>query len=277
MMTWAEYLAHPSANVSSLLHLAKSPAHYRHVKSGGEVTDTAAMALGRLVHVAVLEPDRYSAEVAVWDGGRRGTNAHKAWCEDNAGRLQVTEDEHELCMAISSAVREHPVAGAYLDSRGIVAEHTVLWRHRGTGIECKARFDAADFDRNVIIDLKTARDASEFGFGRAAARLSYHVRAAFYCDGYVAAYGHEPRFVLIAVEKTPPYAVAVYRVPTFAIESGRTRYEELLGKLHGCLAADEWRGLNDDQELELHIPDWAIAGDDDLELEFADGEVLRVS
>jgi hypothetical protein len=273
-ITFEDYLALPGVNISSLLHMAKSPAHYRHVIGGGAKPDTAALRMGRMAHAAVLEPERYAEEVAIWTGGRRAGKEYDAWCLENVGRIQIKEDEHELCMALSAAVREHPVAGAYLASQDGIAEASLQWRH-AIGLDCKGRFDWLDVGAGVVVDLKTARDASDLEFGKAAARLDYCARAAFYSDGYAAKFGELPRFVLIAVEKVPPYAVAVYRVGEDLIEMGRRKYEKLLGELALCLERNEWPGLCHDQETDLLLPPWALMGDDGLDLDVG-GETLRV-
>lgn len=263
-MTYAEYRALEAVNISSLLHLAKSPLHYRHaLEHGGK--ESAALTAGRLVHMAVLEPDRYAAEVAIWDGAVRRGKAWDQWQLDNAGKVHATESEHELCMGISESVRSHPAASRYLSSKDAVTESTIRWRHP-IGIDCKGRTDWMDLGSNTIMDLKTSRDASEFEFGRSAAKYAYAARAAFYADGFKTCYGELPSFVLVAVEKDPPYAVAVYRVPEFVIDSGRRAYEKLLGRLKNCRDNDRWPGIAGDMETDLVLPEWAFGADDELEL-----------
>lgn len=274
MTTYEEYRALPGVNISTLLKMAKSPAHYRHAVEHGSGRETAAMGFGRLAHVAILEPERYESELAIWRGGRRAGKAWEAWLEENAGKVQVKDDEHEQLMAMSAAVREHPAAGPYLASTAAMAEVTVAWQHR-LGIDCKSRLDWVDLDSDVIVDLKTTIDASEVDFGRAAARYRYHTRAAFYCDAYRARWGKEPTFVLIAVEKEPPYAVGVYRIPEDAIDAGRNEYEDLLARVKLCRESGHWPGPAGDRESDLVLPAWVFAGDDDLEL-IVDGEATRV-
>lgn len=269
-LTYAEYRALDAVNISSLLHIARSPAHYRHAIEHG-VADTGAMAFGRIGHMAILEPERYADEIAVWDGGRRAGKVWDAWQLEHAGKVQVTMDDHLACMAMSVAVREHPAAGAYLCGAAGLVEHTIEWRHR-SGIRCKSRLDWVDLEHDVVVDLKTARDACELEFGRAAARLRYHTRAAFYSDAYRTCYGKDPTFVLVVVEKEPPFAVACYRVPSDLIEAGRREYDELLGRLKYCRDHGEWPGIARDREVELVLPAWAVAHDDGLELVWPEGE-----
>lgn len=273
-MTFDEYCALPAVNISSLLQMARSPAHYKHALENAGQRDTAALAFGRLAHIAILEPERYEAVVAVWDGGRRAGKVFDAWCEEHADCLQVTADEDAQCRAMADAVRKHPAAAPYLSAAAPMVEHSIRWTHP-IGLDCKARLDWYDPETNVVVDLKTTRDASEFEFGRAAARYDYPTRAAFYCDGVAAVFGELPTFVLIAVEKEPPFAVAVYRIGEDAIDAGRRRYTDLLARLKHCRDTNEWPGLCDDAERELTLPEWYFAGQSDLEL-VIDGEAHRV-
>jgi hypothetical protein len=274
---YEEYAAIDATNISCLLHMARSPRHYLHAIAGAGGRDTPAMAFGRLVHCSILEPERFASEVVVWRDGRR---AGKAWDAFKAeaeagGKTIATEDEHETCMAMSIAVYDHPAAASHLlGAKNVVAEHTLRWRHR-LGLELKGRIDWADLDNHVIVDVKTARDATEIEFGKAAARLRYPTRAAWYCAGYEATYGHTPIFVFVVVEKEAPYAVAVYRLPGDALESGRREFDELLGKLAACRESGEYPGIAGDRETDLLLPSWAFGADLGLDL-VIDGEAVTL-
>lgn len=245
-------------NWSSLKHLGRSPAHYRHNQFNGR-TDTTALRLGRAAHLAVLEPERYRAECAVWDGGRRAGNAWEAFKEAHKGYDILTEDEHAQCLALAAAVRANTNAAPYLS--GGRAEVTALWTDAVYGLDCKARLD---FEASVraLVDLKTTRDASPEGFAREALRFQLHVQAAFYCDGYEAATGQRLPYVLVAVEKEPPHVVQVYRVPEAILALGRETYRELLGQLADCRRESRWPGYASG-ELELTLPRWAVPQEDE--------------
>lgn len=270
-MDFAAYLELEGANISTLLHLAKSPAHYRHaVETGGK--DTPALKLGRLGHTCILEPDRFEAETVVWKGRRQG----KAWDEfeaknTEAGLTIITPGELDQCLGMAVAVAAHPVAGPYLYGQpDPLVEASHRWVHETTGILCKSRFDHVSKAGRRIVDLKTARDASELEFGRAAARLRYHTKAAFYSDAYRDHFGFLPTFVLVVVEKEPPYGVAVYTVGQDAIDAGRIEYRELLGKLKRCRESDSWPGIAQDQETELILPKWAYEQSEAFDLMVGD-------
>lgn len=263
-ISFDDYLALSGVNMSSLLELAKSPLHYQWKREHAD-KDTKDKAFGRLFHLAVLEPDRYSVEVAVRpEGLRRKTKAWDAFVRENhRATIYATAEEHALCEALARAIRQHPVAGAYMANRDAITEHTLVWRDRRTGIDCKGRLDWADLERGVVLDLKTTAEASPDSFGRSAVNYHYASRAAFYTDGFEAVYGKPCTFILVAVEKTPPHGVAVYRVADGTLQDGRMEYGRLLDRLRLCQETGRWPGYLDDAEADLQLPPWACHQGDD--------------
>lgn len=277
-MDYSEYAALDAVNISTLLELAKSPLHYqarlKEQREGKDSSDTEAKSLGRAIHVAQLEPVRFEREVAVWTGGVRRGLAWDEFCWEHKGRLILREQDYRVCLAIQVAVHEHPVASSYLLADGPV-EEAIKWTHAATGLACKSRLDKRVPGARVVVDLKSAASACPFEFARSAARYDYHARAAFYLDAVRHLTGEEYRWVFVAAEKEPPYAVAVYSLPDDAIDAGRRKYEELLGKLKHCRKHDEWPGIEGDKETDLVLPAWCFSPDDGLVLQIG-GESVRV-
>jgi hypothetical protein len=144
-------------NLSTLKLFAKSAAHYRHTLEHGR-KDTAALRIGRAVHAAVLEPDKFAVEFTLW-GGKRYGSAWDAFSAVVTGEI-LTAPEYELCRSLQAAVRADPHAAPYVT--GGMSEVTVLWD------QCRARLDYLKPD--AIVDLKTARDASPVEFEKASCR-----------------------------------------------------------------------------------------------------------
>lgn len=265
-----EYDQIQAENWSKLKHLARSPAAYSYRAANPE-HDTAARKVGRAVHLAVLEPERFADSVAIWDGGRRYGKEWNAFVSANAGKELLKRDEFRQCMALQTAVRSDPVAAPHL-MRG-AAEQTVLWTDEVTGIKCKAR---TDWLNDVLADLKTTRDASPDGFARESWQYRYHTQLAFYSDGLRAAGERERPVLIIAVESAPPYPVVVYRLGEELLQHGREEYRELLSRLKGLreLGPEAFATGYATCELDLALPRWMRHDEDgDLEglgLEFGD-------
>jgi len=281
-VTREEYDRVDRANFSTIKHMKKSPAHVRAVMMEKVKEDTDALRVGRAVGVATLEPERFFASYAVWDGGRRYGKEWDKFQEKCAGLEILTEDQYQLVKALAEAARSNEYSAPYF--RGGAAEVTLLWTHTepangvpGFSVDCKGRIDFAA-EAGAIVDLKTAKDASPDGFSRAAWNYDYHVQAAMYVDGYAAAHGGELLpYVLVVVEKEEPFLVQVYRMPEHMLDIGRDTYRGYLKRFHQCRTENRWPGYADGP-IDLELPRWMRSANDDSDLTgmglvFAEGAV----
>lgn len=254
-MPFAEYLAVDAASKHGLELLLRSPAHYRHSLATPS-EPTAAQALGSLTHALIQEPGRAALEYGVLDTDGR-TRAGKEQREAFAayGRTAVTREQMDLAEGMRDAVRAHPIAGL-LYSVG-KPELSLFWDDPETGLLCKARPDWYNTDHEVIVDLKTAADASEEGFSRAAGNYGYHMQDAHYLDG-AAACGLTARgFIFVVVENTRPHAVAVYVLDDRARDAGRTKIRRALNLLAECKREDKWPGYPAEIKT-LELKPWSL-------------------
>ena len=259
----ADYHADPAISASHLKAVMQSPYHYwaRYLDPHRlPVEPTAAMKLGSLVHCAVLEPDELSSRYGVC--GPRNTKAGKEQAERmaTAGIEAVTAGDMLTANCMADSVRRHPAASALL-AHG-KAEQSFWWDDLPTGLRCKCRPDW--YQGSTIVDLKTCQDASPAAFARSVATFAYHVQAAHYLTGLHGA----GRFVFIAVEKTAPYAVAVYELDHAAMALGRTMRDNALDVIATCKAADMWPGYGDTSVQTLSLPGWALNANQQSPIEF---------
>jgi len=250
-MPFADYQAIRATNWSSLRNLTVSPLRYRYATTH-PAEDTAAMALGRLIHTATLEPELLG-EYAVWTGGSRRTNAYKEWLAEQGDREAVTLAEYEQAAGAAAAVWKHREARRLL--RGGRTEVVLQWVDPETHVRCKARLD--HLRGAVLTDLKSTADIDARTFGRTAQRLGYHGKLAFYRMG-IAALGLAPGpAYIIAVEQTPPHDVAVYEVDEDTLFVGGLEARALLARLKECRRRRRWPGRYPDVER-LAFPEWAL-------------------
>jgi hypothetical protein len=260
-VTYAEYARINAINWSTLREIGRSPLHYRYLLEHGRA-DTATLALGRAVHTAVLEPERFGLEYVVFGGPRRAGKEWEAFKTANEGVTILKADEYAEAVAMRDAVHRHKGAMSYLV--GGAAEQTVTWTERINGMDlaCKAR---PDYLGRAIADLKTSKDAGASAFGRTAARFGYHCQLAWYRRGVRAALGRELDMVLVAVESAAPYDVAVYRVTEDQMYAADDAINDLLLQVAACRRSDRWPGAQE-EEGPLELPSWALDGDGDEEL-----------
>lgn len=275
-MDFAAYQALDAVNFSTLKYMRVSPKHYQHALKS-QRRDTPSLALGRAVHTAVLEPDRLLRDYVLWDGGRRAGKDWTAFEELHAGRTILKVDEYERACAIRDAVRSHPLVKPYLASGE--AEKSLTWKDFGTGVSCKARLDwlgtdPEDANALVVGDLKTSKHATNARlFASSAWDMGYYGQLAHYVNGARAVTGKNVRAVIFAVESTPPYDVALWRVEGDAFATAVAEVRTLLERLAECRATDRWPGRFEDEQ-QLAVPKWAVPNMDDVETvdpEWAEG------
>nr|DAQ54379.1 MAG TPA: Exodeoxyribonuclease 8 [Caudoviricetes sp.] len=249
-MPAADYHAHPAVSKSLLDRMAKSPLHARAYLDGAIEPATPAMLFGTALHTAVLEPARYAAEYAVFEGDRR-TKDGKATYEKliASGKSIISAADADVISAMVSSILQHPVAAKLL-TEGVV-EHSVFWTHPRTGLECKARPDYWRQNHGMVVDLKTTEDASPAGFARSIAAYRYHVQAAHYLDGTMAA-----RFVFIAIEKKAPYAVGVYELDPASLTAGASLRARDIEQYASCVEFNAWPGYSPEIQT-IALPKWA--------------------
>lgn len=262
-MTFADYLQLDGLNWSKLKHMRDSPAAFIwHAEN--DTADTDTLALGRLVHTLVFEPEREELDYAVWHGRRQG----KAWDDFQAHHAKmtiVTTTDYGTAVDMADAVRCSQLAAPYLTEAEF--EKTLQWIDTLTGIRCKARADILQPNRRVLADLKTCVSIDARRFGSSAARLGYAGQIAHYGAGVRHSLGWAPeKCAVIAVEKKPPHEVAVF---TFTLEQLDTAAEEvamLMARVQECQQSGEWPGRYT-EEVALQLPAYV---DGDIEIEFAE-------
>jgi len=258
-MPRAEYDQIQAMSITRLKGLRRSPLHYQYLLTNPKVTQPLTLGIG--AHTAVLEPERFLNDFAIWDrkteSGRAAPRNGKWWDAfqlEHQGRTILTDEEARVSQAIAAAVRFDPVANKYLASGD--PEVTMRWELE-EGRPAKGRIDWLTVieGKPTIVGLKTTRDCRHFAFGSQAAKLDYAIQWAWYCDGYKKITGREPQMVEIVVESEAPHAVATYFIRDDILLQGRDNYRELLKILAECEAKDEWPGPQLCEEI-LTLPTW---------------------
>ena len=252
-----QYHAAPGVSNSMLKHLARSPAHLQaYLENPPE--QTPAMLFGQIVHQLLLEPDKpwtWAVRPPGLDGRSREGREWKA----RVGNKPVLDHEEWLNVeGVVASMRTHPTARLALGngkSEVSVFKPFTL----GRSVLRKARIDFVN-GGNALVDIKTTEDARPDAFSRTVFNMRYHVQAAYYLDIWNDSLpeGETPKasFVFIAVEKTPPFAVAVYDLAREAINAGRKEYIRLLQLYMECEEQGRWPAYNPDIQ-ELNLPAWA--------------------
>lgn len=240
----------------------KSPAHYRaYIDETDERVETPAMRFGTAYHCAVLEPEKFAETYAVAPhfGDLRTTAAKSAkadWLIGNGDKIMLSSDDATRIDGMLAALHAHPVAAGIIRSKTAKREATLRWQDTRTGLTCKARADWWEPGK-FFMDLKTTEDASPAKFARSILDYSYHVQHAHYCDGANALGERIGHYLILAQEKSAPYAVAVYHVDSFTEARGFELRERGMDIMADCLAKDRWPAYGDGI-AEISLPAWAL-------------------
>jgi hypothetical protein len=259
-----EYRKIGAVNWSSLKMLRDSALHYRHYLET-PFKATPAMALGRVAHMLVFEPDQFAAEYVIWEGGDRRGKEWLAFRDAHAGKTIFKPAEIDVAVQIADAVKRHPLVQPYLQDG--VFEQSIRWVDEDTGLICKGRPDWLQEKRRTLVDLKTTITADARRFGAQAARLGYHCQLAMYRDGIETALGWKPEKVcIIAVENEPPHDVGVFQVDEDTLYLARDEVKQLMLQLVACRASDSWPGRYVEEQA-LYLPAWVYGSDDESDPE----------
>lgn len=257
-MPFDEYAAIEAVNWSKLKRMLVSPLHYKHALEEPIEDETDPIRVGRATHTAIFEPHRFATDVVEWTGQRRYGKEWDAFTDGIDGKTILTTEQLRRVCRIRDAVRNHPLVAPHL-VRG-EAEQVLTWTDPETKLALKCRIDWHATD--LILDLKTSRNATDpRAFASDAWRMGYFHQMAFYQRGVAANYGTHPQAMIVAVESTGPHDVVVYRLASHALHAVHEEIDELLLRLKGCMASQQWPGKFT-EELELSAPGWATALDE---------------
>lgn len=227
--------------------------------------DTASLIFGRAAHCAAFEPAEYAA--GFWvppkaDGRtKEGKEAKAEYAKDP--RTQLSADDASEIADMVAALRNDKDAGKVLRQPG-ESEVSMVWADTKTGLVCKGRIDRLIPRKNgyIVVDLKTAADASPNGFARSAIGYGYDIQAAQYVSGLRACTGAaEIGYLWLVVEKKTN-AVAVYSAtdaqtsPDF-LTNGARRRDRLMAGLVECRKTGLYPGYTD-SIVPLRVPAYSI-------------------
>lgn len=255
-----EYHAGPGISKSHLdtIHGA-SPKHYwQRYLNPDRIREekTPALLLGSAIHAVILQPDLFTAEYVPNPGIERRSNAGKAelasFISENAGKVILSDDDYQKCLAIRDVVHKHPVVSNLL--RGGVSEQAVYAIDPETGELIKCQIDY--MVGSLILDVKTTEDASPAGFGKSSANYRYPHQTAWYWDVLDAAFGEHPEYwAFLAIEKNPPYAMGLYYPDPQQIALARTANCRDFLRIVEHKRSGQWPDYAT-EALPLQLPGW---------------------
>lgn len=240
-LDFKDYLAYDAISSSGIVQLRRSPAHYQeYLKQTDD--ETPAKLLGKQIHAAILELDKFKNFVVMpekFDRRKKlGREEYDNFMAENHEKTIVSFDNFKVIEGVLEACYKHITLSKLL--RGGKNEASCFWQDHLTGVNCKARFDKL-LDNDVIIDIKTTEDASLNGFKKSISKYLYHIQSAFYLEALSVIRGKALNdFVHVAIEKTPPYGIGIYTLDDVSLAAGSDEIRKHLEIYSECKKNNNW-------------------------------------
>ncbi len=231
---------------SHLKHIAKSPLHYHHAVTVGR-DDKPWLRGGRGLH-AVL----FGTPYVVFDGASRNSKAWDTFLDVELGDKFTTNpgDAPEVMLAKELPVYQAQAEAIRAELRRLDLSHLlegdiekrIEWEWLGR--KCAGTPDVAGAE--WITDVKTTCnadprkfiwDARKFGY---AEQLEWYRRGVSLCKFGRGDIGYN--LYIIAVEKTAPYPVVVWRITEKMREQAEKTLRLWFEQLLACEASNQWPG-----------------------------------
>lgn len=283
----ATYHALPFASKHALDVIRESSPGHLDWQRKNPSEPTEAMAFGSALHCFVLERHEFDTRhpiasqcCAILKSGKnagqhcRNDATHQlaggCYCgthkPDGAQFIAntISRDNAARIRAMADAIASHPAAAAVLEIKdemdlnepAIIMDRTI----DDYSVRCKAKLDAIRIKNwSAIVDIKTCQSAAFDAFQKDIDTFGYYRQGAYYFDMLDVVGVRAEWFILIAVEKCPPFAVAVYSIgrDSISVQIGRDENERLLRIYANCERMGRWP-LYDDEFKEIDLAPWAV-------------------
>ena len=217
--------------------------------------------IGSAAHALLLEgADRM--EVVAADDWRTKAAKETRDAARAAGKHPVLTYQYEAIktmvkVAKDAIAQNEDLAGYTIDGPDGISEHTTHWHEGGTYF--RARFDRISVDRRLILDYKTVGNAEPEDFLKHAINMGYDIQGAFYL---MANERPDTKFIWIAQEIEPPYAVSFPAMSPALVELGMSKVKRAISIWRECMASNKWPGYNS-RVLYMEPPAWALTREEE--------------
>ena len=217
------------------------------------VKQTKAMADGTAVHAFFLERDKFNSDFVIKPADMRlNTKAGKEWAQEHQSKIIIDSELGNNLYEMEKSFMDSPARLIY-DKQG-QSELSYFWDDLGL-VKGKCRPDWISDDGNIVVDIKTTTDASPKGFQKSIANWGYHLQLGWYLRGLQKLGLPAKEFIFIAIEKTPPFSVGVYRANKDMITYANDEINNLVYDIDESLKSDDFPDYTP-EIMDLGLPNW---------------------
>ena len=202
------------------------------------VKQTKAMADGTAVHAFFLERDKFDTDFVIKPADMRlNTKAGKEWAIEQKDKIIIDSELGNNLYEMEKSFIDSPAKLIY-DIKG-QTELSYFWDDLGT-IKGKCRPDWISDDGEIVVDVKTTTDASPRGFQKSISTWGYHLQLGWYLRGLRKLGLPAKQFIFIAIEKTAPFCVGVYRADQEMINFAMKELDQLMPEIQTAMVSNEF-------------------------------------
>ena len=219
------------------------------------VKQTKAMADGTAVHAFFLERDKFDTDFVIKPADMRlNTKAGKEWALEHQSKIIIDSELGNNLYEMEKSFTDSPAKLIY-DIKG-QTELSYFWDDLGL-VKGKCRPDWIDGHGEIVVDLKTTTDASPRGFQKSISNWGYHLQLGWYMRGLQKLGFDTYDFIFIAIEKTPPFSVGVYRADRDMINHAMQELDKLVPEIDNALQTKEFPDYTP-EITSIGLPPWMI-------------------
>lgn len=216
----------------------------------------AALTIGSLTHTMILEPHMRDKDYLFSPAWRRNELKHKefmASLSPDERRTVVTQPENENVKKLMEAYYRLPAAVELMKDTD--SEHTLCTTI--DGVRVKARFDAVNIEKGLLLDIKTTgRSSDTDSFKQTCADLSYDISAALYLAVAEEVYQRPFDFYFIVLSKAD-HTCDLYKTSYDTRIKGMKKVRKALENFKRCTASGIWQSETP-AELTLKLSNYEI-------------------
>lgn len=254
-MPSAHYKSQFALSYSGMKELRKSPQHFFSWHHNPNRKSSPAMALGTLMHLLLLQPEREKTDVAVWTGKRRDGKVWDAFKDLNSGKEIVTPKELGQARAMVASMLQNPFIKSGMGRPDAQAE--LEWFGMDPEFDCPIKCTWDWLTPDLIFDPKKTGETIEEFETKSIWNYSYHIQAAFYLRCAEIMDGRKREFAWPVIEDDPPFASQLILPPPQMLDEGRRIVEERLRTFSRCWHDKVWPGYETQMKI-AEVPEWIM-------------------
>ena len=217
------------------------------------VKQTKSLADGTAVHAFFLERNKFDNDFVIKPADiRLNTKVGKEWAQEHQSKIIIDSELGNNLYEMEKSFMDSPAKLIY-DIKG-QTELSYFWDDLGT-IKGKCRPDWLSDDGSIVVDIKTTTDASPRGFQKSISTWGYHLQLGWYLRGLRKLGLPAEQFIFIAIEKTPPFCVGVYRADQDMMNFAMKELDQLMPEIQTAMVSKEFPDYTP-EIMPLGLPPW---------------------